>query len=260
MGASHSALSEWRVAPRSDSEMTMQLDQFLEAADAQRVIAVLQKLNTCGLDYAITGGIALEPSLGSGLGRRRAFNDIDIVVSAFEALPSTLASAFMISHAHPDRPTGKLAIQLVEPNQRVRVDVFTACGDTLARTRPALIGDLTTKLVAVEDLACRIASEMMGFSRGDTVPPKCADDHIRARQAVDMNLVETAWQDQRLEKDPLTYAEAAVQVTDAMERQSGKLAKQVYGTDSHALCRHCRDTAHFTVASPKSILAILGYC
>ncbi|ASW08324.1 hypothetical protein CKA34_20085 (plasmid) [Rhizobium sp. 11515TR] len=166
----------------------------------------------------------------------------------------------MISHAHPDRPIGKLAIQLVEPNQRVRVDVFTARGDTLARTRPALICDLAIKVVAVEDLACRIASEMMNFSRGDSVPLKCADDHTRARQAVDMDLVETAWQDQRREMDPLTYAEAAVQIADAMDRQTGKLARQVYCTDSHAACHHCRDTVHFTVTSPKSILAILGYC
>ena len=240
--------------------MVMRLDPFLGVADAQRVISVLWKLNTCGLDYAITGGIALEPSLGSGLGRQRALNDIDIVVSTFEALLSTLASAFMISHAHPDRPTGKLAIQLVEPNQRVRVDVFSARGDTLARTRPALIGDLAIKVVAVEDLACRIAAEMMDFSRGGSVPPKCADDHTRARQAVDMDLVATAWQDQRREMDPLTYAEAVVQIADAMDRQTGKLARQVYCTDSHAVCHHCRDTAHFTVASPKSILAILGYC
>lgn len=105
----------------------MRLDPFLGVADAQRVISVLRKLNTCGLDCAITGGIALEPSLGSGLSRQRALNDIDIVVSTFEALLSTLASAFMISHAHPDRPTGKLAIQ------RVRVDVFSARGDTLAQ-------------------------------------------------------------------------------------------------------------------------------
>lgn len=240
--------------------MTMRLDPFLEAADAQRVISVLHKLNACGLDYAVTGGIALEPGLGSDLGRQRAFNDIDIVVSAFEVLPSTLASAFMISHAHPDRPTGKLAIQLVEPKQRVRVDVFSARGDTLKRTRPALIGDLAIKMVAVEDLACRIASEMMCFSRGDSVPPKCADDHIRATQAVDTNLVERAWQDQRREMDPLTYAEAAVQIADAIERQTGKFARQIYCTDPHAVCHHCRETAHFAVTSPESILAVLGYC
>ncbi|SCB41079.1 hypothetical protein [Rhizobium hainanense] len=240
--------------------MTMRLDPFLEVVDAQRVFSVLRKLNACGLDYAITGGMALEPGLGSGLGRQRAFNDIDVVVSTFEALPSTLASAFMISHAHPDRPKGKLAIQLVEPKQRVRIDVFSACGDTLMRTRPALIGDLPIKVVAVEDLACRIASEMICFSRGDSVPPKCADDHARARQVVDVDLVERAWRDQRREMDPLTYADATVQIADATERQAGKLASQVYCTDSDAVCRHCRDTVDFKVASPKSVIAILGYC
>lgn len=240
--------------------MRLRLDPFLEAADAERVSNVLQKLNACGLDYAVTGGMALESALGSGLGRQRAFNDIDVVVSGFDALPPALASAFMISHAHPHRPTGKLAIQLVEPEQRVRLDLFSACGDTLERTKPALIGELPLKVVAVEDLACRIASEMMCFSRGDTVAPKCADDYARAKQIVDMRLVEKAWQDQRRDIDPLTYAEASVQIANALKRDTGKLVIPTYSTDTDAICRHCYNTANFTVASPKSILSILGYC
>jgi hypothetical protein len=236
------------------------LEPFLTADDARRVCRVLQKLHACGLDYAVTGGMALETALGSGLGRQRAFNDIDVVTSGFDTLPPALASAFMISHAHPHRPTGKLAIQLVEPEQRVRVDVFSACGDTLERTRPALIGNLPIKVVAVEDLACRIASEMMCFSRGESVPPKCADDHARAIQVVDMELVEKAWRDQRREIDPLTYAEASVQIVEALKRDTGKLVKPTYSTDTDAVCRHCYNTANFMVASPKSILPILGYC
>ncbi|SCB38897.1 hypothetical protein [Rhizobium hainanense] len=240
--------------------MRLRLDPFLKTTDAERVFNVLQKLNACGLDYAVTGGMALEPALGSGLGRQRALNDIDVVVSGFDALPPALASAFMISHANPHRPTGKLAIQLVEPEQRVRIDVFSACGDALERIGPALIGDLAIKVVAVEDLACRIASEMMCFSRGDAVPHKCADDHARASQVVDMKLVEKAWQDQRREIDPLTYAEASVQIVEALKRDTGELVKPTYSTDTDAVCRHCYDTANFTVASPKSILSILGYC
>lgn len=246
----------------SDSKMTMRLrlDPFLKTTDAERVFNVLQKLNACGLDYAVTGGMALEPALGSDLGRQRDFNDIDVVTSGFDTLPPTLASAFMISHADPHRATGKLAIQLVEPEQRVRVDVFSACGDTLERTRPALIGNLPIKVVAVEDLACRNASEMMCFSRGESVPPKCADDHARAIQVVDMKLVGKAWRDQRREIDPLTYAEASVQIVEALKRDTGKLVKPTYSTDTDAVCCHCYNTANFMVASPKSILPILGYC
>lgn len=238
----------------------LRLDPFLEMPDAERVLNVLQKFNGCGLDYAVTGGMALEPALGSEIGRRRPFNDIDLVVSGFDTLPSALASAFLISHAHPHRPTGKLAIQLVEPEQRVRIDVFSACGATLERIRPAMLGDLPIKVVAVEDLACRIASEMMCFSRGESVPPKCADDHARAIQVVDMKLVEKAWRDQRREIDPLTYAEASVQIVEALKHDTGKLVKPTYSTDTDAVCRHCHNTANFMVASPKSILPILGYC
>lgn len=238
----------------------LRLDPFLEIPDAERVLNVLQKFNGCGLDYAVTGGMALEPALGSEIGRRRPFNDIDLVVSGFDTLPSALASAFLISHAHPHRPTGKLAIQLVEPEQRVRIDVFSACGATLERIRPAMLDDLPIRVVAVEDLACRLASEMMCFSRGDTVPPKCADDHARARQVVDTKLVEKAWQDQRREVDPMTYAEATAQIDQALGRNSGKLLKTAYSMDTDAVCPHCRDTARFTVASPKSIFPILGYC
>lgn len=247
---------------RSKSELAryLRLDPFLEAADAERAFKVFQKLDACGLGYAATGGMALEPALGSELGRLRAFNDIDVVVPGFDTLPPALASAFMISHAHPHRPPGKLAIQLVEPEQRVRIDVFSACGDTLERTRPALIGDLPIKMVAVEDLACRIASEMMCFCRGDSVAPKCVDDHARAREVVDMNFVEKAWQDQRREIDPLTYAEADVQIIEALNRNRGNLVKPVYSTNTDAVCGHCYNTAYFTVESPKIILPILGYC
>ncbi|MDR6903850.1 hypothetical protein [Rhizobium miluonense] len=238
----------------------LRLDHFLEAPDVDRVLVVLQRLNDCGLDYAVTGGMALEPSLGLELGRRRPFNDIDLVVSGFGALPSTLASRFLISHSHPKRPTGKLAIQLVEPQQRVRIDVFSGCGATMERIRPTMICDLPVKVVAVEDLACRIASEMMCFSRGDSVPPKCADDHARARQIVDKNLVEQAWQDQCREIDPPTYTEAVVRIDEALKRSSGSLAKSVYSTDTETVCPHCHDSVSFPLASSKVILSILGYC
>ncbi|SDN02448.1 hypothetical protein [Ensifer sp. YR511] len=238
----------------------LRLDPFLEVPDAERVLNVLRRLNACGLDYAVTGGMSLEPALGSEIGRRRPFNDIDLVVSGFDALPSPLASAFLISHAHPRRPTGKLAIQLVEPEQRVRINVFSACGATLERIRPAMLGDLPIRVVAVEDLACRLASEMMCFSRGDTVPPKCADDHARARQVADSKFVEKAWQDQRREIDPMTYAEASVQIDEALKRSSGRLVKPAYSTDAEAACPHCHDSDRFRVTPPKAILSILGYC
>jgi uncharacterized protein YbaP (TraB family) len=91
-------------------------------------------------------------------------------------------------------------------------------------------------------------------------PPKCADDHLRARQIVDLNLVEKAWQDQRREIDPLTHAEASLQIVEALKLNTGKLVKLAYSMDTDAVCPHCCNTAYFKVDAPKSILEILGYC
>ena len=238
----------------------IRLERFLAIDDAGRIRRVLEKLNACGVDYAVTGGVALEASLGPGLGRRRTFNDIDVVVSGFEGLPPALGREFLISHAHPHRPIGKLLLQLVDASECLRIDIFGACGATLERTRSALINDLPVKTVATEDMACRIASEMMCFSRGDIVPPKCGDDHMRVKDIVDIELVKQAWKDHRRPTDPETYAEATVQIADALERQAIDFAKHQYAMDIDAVCPHCQDTAHFKVASRKSILPILGYC
>lgn len=238
----------------------IRLELFLATDDAGRLSRVLRKLNACRMDYAVTGGIALEAALGSGLGRHRALNDIDVVVSGFEGLPTALGREFLISHAHPHRPIGKLILQLIDKAERLRIDMFSACGAALERTSSALIDDLPVKTVAIEDMACRIASEMMCFCRGDTVPPKCADDHGRVKGVVSIDLVEDAWKEQRRPIDPETYAEATVQIADALERRAGMFAKQRYSTDTNAVCPHCRETMNFMLASPKSILPILGYC
>lgn len=54
--------------------------------------------------------------------------------------------------------------------------------------------------------------------------------------------------------------QATVHIADALERQAINFAKHQYAMDIDAICSHCQDTAHFKVASPKSIFPILGYC
>ena len=238
----------------------LHLEEFLAPTDAECVRGVLKKLSDCGLDYAVTGGLALEPGLGLSLGRQRIFNDIDVVVPGYDALRPILATTFMVSHAHPHRPKGKLALQLIDPVHRIRIDLFSACGATLARTRPAQIGDLPIKVISLEDMACRIATEMMRFCQGDTVSSKCVDDHLRAVQATEPRLVEEAWQDQRRGSDPKSYAEAAVLIAESLGMKRGTLKKAIYSTDLDSVCAHCQNTAIFTVAKPKAVFEILGYC
>jgi hypothetical protein len=85
-------------------DVSMQIDTYLAPLDAGRVSRVLKKLNSGGLtDYALTGGLALEASLGSSSGRPRPLNDIDIVVSGFADIPSSLGEAFLACAAERNR-------------------------------------------------------------------------------------------------------------------------------------------------------------
>jgi hypothetical protein len=238
----------------------MRIDDFLSPLDAGRVQRIFAKLNASGLtDYAVTGGLALETVLGHLAGQQRPLNDIDLVVSGIDAIPPLLGKTFLVRHAHPNRRQGKLLIQFVDAEDAVRFDIFSACGATLARSRSAQIGSIAVKIVTIEDMASRIASEMMDFVRGEAIPSKCAADYSRVVGAVDPVLVETAWQEQRRTIDPDTFAEARSLIDNGLQIGSGRLFEHVYSDNVSAVCMHCEDREPFRLAKPETIVSALGY-
>jgi hypothetical protein len=246
---------------RENAPSEMRIDSFLSTRDVSRVSRVLENLHTCGLvDYAVTGGLALEAALPCDLGHQRILNDIDIVVSGFDDLPPRLGTAFLVRHVHRRRPKGKLLVQLIDPVVAVRLDIFSACGATIARSQPAQFGSFAVKAVAIEDMACRIASKMMRFARGQPVPFKCAADYNRVVEVADPSLIEVSWREHRRSFDPDTFAETRAIVRNALRVRSGQFIEPVYSQDLDAVCARCEDRAPFRIAGAAVILAILGYC
>ena len=126
----------------------MTFDLFLSSTDAARVSRVLEKFAVRNLRrFALTGSLALETqwiALGHAP-HRRALNDLDIVVESFTSIPDTLAQDFLVRHIHPKAPQGKMLIQLVDPEEAVRIDVFRAYGATMARSQPVCFGTSSSK-------------------------------------------------------------------------------------------------------------------
>lgn len=236
----------------------MRLDAFLSPGDAARAARVLRKLTTWGLAYAVTGGVALEAALGKA-GRTRPLNGIALVVSDFAALPAALGEGgLLIRHVHPRSPPGEIVIQLVDPDQRLRVDVFSARGAALARAPCARLSGFPLRAIGLEDMASRLTSHLLSYARGGDASPEAAADWRRAMQAIDPATIDSVWRDQRTETDPESFAEAASLVATALDAGPGRLVEPDHAAPPGA-CPHCEDRPFFRLSDPGRVAAALGH-
>ena len=228
--------------------------EFLRARDAQRVSLSLEKLTAHGFQAgALTGSLAAEAHLFSlGLKtEQHPVNDIDFVVESFDSIPGSLADGFLVHHIHPHALEGKTLLQLIDPEQALRIDFFRQFGSTLARTAP-----LT--MISLEDLVARTTSFVLGhLRRGATFDQK----HVRAFRRLaglgDPAKIDAAWRDHRQsELDSFHHsAELAHQLLDLRS----ELAIHEQYSPEVSNCPNCQDHGPFRRASPDVIVRILGY-
>jgi hypothetical protein len=238
-------------------------DLSLSSTEAKRVCRVLEKLAQCNLrGFALTGSLALEAQW-TRLGRAphtRALHDLDIVVESFASIPDTLARDFLVRHIHPKAPQGKILIQIVDPEQALRIDVFRAYGATMARSQPVCFGTSSIQVVSPEDLAARAASLVMDLERSVPVARKHAQDFQILAQVINLDRIEAAWQDHRKSADPGTFKQASGRINDLVKSRSNLLVVPGYSQDTDAACPKCEEIGPFHLAPAAVIVSILGYC
>lgn len=241
----------------------MNFDKFLASVDLTRVCRVLEKLALCELHkFALTGSLAMETHR-IGLGgepKIRPLHDVDIVVESFASIPAAIAKNFLVRHIHPRAPEGKILIQLVDPDESLRIDVFRTYGATMLRSRPVCFGTILIQVVSLEDLAARAASLLMDIERGAKVHRKHAQDFKSLSLAISLERVEVAWQDHRKPADPSTFKEASTRLRTLMELRSNLLMVPEYSHDVDVICPKCEVVEPFRLSSPLTIISILGYC
>ena len=170
-------------------------------------------------EVAITGSVAIG-------GREVA--DLDLVVTQRQAVAPSVGDDFLISHYHDG---GKLAVQLVEPFTRLRIDLFLDSLGAIARARPGPFG---WPVVDPADLLAHKLQLLASATAASPVAPKHADD-ARALAA-------------RLGMPPPVVAPEL-------------LRNDVYATDVTASCARCQASAdpRFRLAPKSEIFAVLGY-
>jgi hypothetical protein len=148
------------------------LEEFLDRNDARRAAEVMAALRASGFsDCALTGSIALQIQNKTPL--RRRLNDLDYVVEDFASIPATLAKDFLVHHVHADAPPGKLLLQLVDEPRGLRIDIFRASNDCLARAR--IVPDLPHRALSLEDLGERRPVEAKNYSATIIPCDRCQD-------------------------------------------------------------------------------------
>lgn len=238
----------------------MTLDLFLSPADGARVSRVLQKLALHDIErFALTGGLALELHLidRGHAPCLRTLNDIDFVVDSFASIPGTLGKDFLIRHIHPRVPEGKTLMQLVDPDEALRIDIFRAYGATMKR---CCFTAGQRQIVSAEDLAARAASLLMDLQRRLAVAAKYAENFQRLVNVIDLDRIEAVWRDHRKPSDPLTFQETSIRIEELVQSHANLLVTLECSQDADAICPKCEETGPFRLASPQTILSLLGYC
>jgi len=128
---------------------------------------------------AVTGGVGMQLGLAD-LGRqgpRDHVADLDLVVASGEAVRSEVLAALLLSHYHVVCPgVPKFMIQLVDPESRIRIDIFPDLVGSLASARRMAIGRHSIPVLPLERIFEHKVQTLLRSSESTPIDPKHRDD------------------------------------------------------------------------------------
>ena len=241
----------------------MNFTPFLSPCDEPRARRTLEALRRHATHrWVLTGGMAIElHMLRHGCATSsRPLNDLDFLVNTFDEIPPTLSDDLLFRHVHPLDPPAKTLLQAVNPQTKVRVDVFRAYGDIVSRAVPVELYGSEMPVISGEDVAARCARLCIGLATGEQVPAKRARDFLRLLRLTSRSKIEPIWQEHRKANHPHSFREVAALLRDLFIARQELLTTPQYSQDLHAHCARCVHSAYFPLASAARIHSLLGYC
>jgi hypothetical protein len=236
---------------------------FLVDEDITRCLGSLSKLARHFEEpIVVTGSIATGWHLlkNGGRSQMRRLNDIDVIVDGLSGLRQSLSGDFLIKHFHPHRGQGRILIQLVDEEYRMRVDVFTPTTRTLTnRLIDFAIGEVSCRLVSAEDLAAKLLSVIYPATSGEPVEPKYVEHFHLLSSVADLDVTREVWREYRKEGQSLEFEAAVKAVERSITDNPGLLQAGHYSQNINQTCRWCCESELFPLAQLSKIYEILGY-
>jgi hypothetical protein len=195
----------------------MEFGAFLSADDAQRAQRTFATLCRHSIaPLVLTGGFAIElHRLRAGFAaQQRPLNDIDFLVDRFDQIPTTLSKDLLLRHVHPHDPPARTLLQAVDPETAIRVDIFRAYGNMVARAVRVELSGANLRMISLDDLAARTARLCMDLAQDTLTPAKHTRDFLRLLPMIDVRDLEPIWREHRKPGHPASFAEAAARLTE----------------------------------------------
>jgi hypothetical protein len=233
---------------------------LLDPADARRATDVVAAVIRLRLRCALTGGLAIDAQLRDHKQpvERRRLNDIDLVVESFASIPESVARSFLQHHVHPDAVEGKILLQLIDEQHRIRLDLFAAFGTSLARAHPLNSETGELDVLSIEDLVARTTALVCGrLRRRQAIDVKHVTAFQRLRGLGEPAKLAAAWADHR-QQVPGVLEEASWQAARLLESHPELVIVERYSSDI-VPCERCRPLGPFRPAAAARIVEILGY-
>jgi len=250
------------IALLPDNNVEM-LERLLSVFDLTRALDLLERLSQHRThSWALSGGLAIEIHvLRAGLTpRKRSLNDMDFIATGFADIPRTLAKNFLFRHVHPEEVPGRIMVQFVDMETKLRIDVFRAAGASTTRAIQLALPTGEMRIVAVEDLIARTARLSLDLADGIPVPAKHAEDFLRLSELIASPEVQPAWGDHRKPEHPLVFRDAMDMLLELIQNRKDLLIVPEYSKDVTAECSRCVPTSAFPLADLQVIFSALGYC
>ena len=239
------------------------LERLLSVSDSTRAFDLLKRLGQHHIEpWALTGGLAIEMHvvLAGQTPQRRSLNDLDFIATHFADIPETLARHFLFRHVHPAEVPGRIMMQFVDVEAKLRIDVFRATGASMRRAGQMDLPTGRISVVALEDLIARTARLSLDIASGIPIPAKHAADFMRLSDLIGPMEVQSVWSDHRKPDHPRIFKDARDLLHELIPKRSDLLIVPNYSKDTGATCPRCVSTSVFPLADPNIILSVLGYC
>jgi len=174
----------------------------------------------------------------AALGRpvvRHHVADLDLVATSLDAVRSSVVDRFLVSHYHVVRPgVPKFMIQLVDPESRIRIDVFSDLAGSIADARATHIGKHRMPVLPLNRIFEHKIQTLGRASPAAPIDPKHVQDALTLGAVLSRPVPEVA---------------AAAVVPD------------VYGIDADWSCNRCAVSLHpaWPLAPKERIFQLLGW-
>ncbi len=236
---------------------------LLSAEDLARLRSSLLKLKQhFSQPFFITGSLAAafhQRRNGMKLTAQK-LNDIDIVVSNLSSLPFSLGKDFLIRHFHPDRGNGKILIMLVDPVQKIRIDIFTpALFSFTQRTEDFVLFDNLFSIISAEDLLVKLLSIICCVLDFKTVNTKYVRQFEKLLAISNRDIAGNLWNECRKDSQPAEFTATVNKCMELISHRPELLQSGEYSKNPDEDCPWCRVSRVFPLSRPSDILRILGY-